>query len=139
MQLGLSLGACPFAGADLAPRPVIGLAGPPRIALSAATGRYALEPVTVLGPAAWSLAYQWERDAVPLPGATAPDYAPAAQDAGRQIRLLLRVFSPGYIALAAYSNALSSAAAGWTIEQAMILSAPAAPAAPTLSGSYVEV
>lgn len=138
-MLGLSLSVGGSVTETGPPRPRIFLDSPPRITGPDTSGRFRLGSIAILGPDTWDTAVQWQRDGVAIPGATGTSYLPTAADSGADLQVLLRVFSPGYVSLAAYSNSIALPDDAWQISVPFILSAPAAPARPTVSNFFVEV
>jgi hypothetical protein len=57
-------------------------------------------------PAGDAVAYQWQRNGVNIDGATATTYTVAAEDAGKQIRVIETVTKDGYKTESEHSNRL---------------------------------
>lgn len=139
MQVGLSVGVCAAAGVAAASLPAITLAAVPRIGGDGSLmGTLTLDPV-VASPADASVALQWLRDTVSVPGETGATYRKTAADAGARVRVLVRCFRAGYAPLFAYSNVISLMSNDWLLEGAVVLNAPGAPARPEVSASIIEV
>jgi hypothetical protein len=57
-------------------------------------------------PAGDAVTYQWQRNGVNIDGATATTYTVAAEDAGKQIRVIETVTKAGYKSVSEHSNRL---------------------------------